>query len=245
MAVLDRKELEEMATEMTEVKNPDVYSRDKKHINKPIANIKFGHLLNINWDNILNTFKILQKFFRETVLKQDVSSDNLENKIVLRNADKSIQVGDIYSSSKINDKGAIPDGAGIPYKDPKSNEIVFTKDYTAFRKITNTVSRDDMAVIKRLDKGNASFKTRGGSRVIDLIDEAKKYKIIIIRMSADNGIYGFYLLLPNIVGGLSDLNRHGGGFINATWDGATKITVNFSGWRDGGTGGVDGVWGLM
>ncbi len=96
MAELDRKELDRMATILTEVENPDIYAKDEKHINKPISNIKFGHILNINWDNILNTFRIIQKFFKETVLNQDVATDNTANKIVKRNADKSIEVGDIY-----------------------------------------------------------------------------------------------------------------------------------------------------
>ena len=96
MAELDRKELDRMATLLTEVENPDIYAKDEKHINKPISNIKFGHILNINWDNILNTFRIIQKFFKETVLNQDVATDNTANKIVKRNADKSIEVGDIY-----------------------------------------------------------------------------------------------------------------------------------------------------
>lgn len=122
MADLDRKELDRLATNMTEVENPDVYSKDENHINKPISNIKFGHILNINWDNIVNTFKIIQSFLKQAVLNQDVTTDSVENKIVKRNADKSIEVGDIYcdeiktdipASSEFNPEIAFRDKNGV------------------------------------------------------------------------------------------------------------------------------------
>lgn len=125
MADLDRKELDRMATVLTEVKSPDVYAKDEKHINKPISNIKFGHILNVNWDNILNTFRIVQKFFKETVLNQDVSTDNIANKIVKRNADKSIEVGDIYCNSQSSNETVV-EGISIPFR--KNNLIQFSEN---------------------------------------------------------------------------------------------------------------------
>ena len=247
MAELDRKELDNIATIMTDVENPEVYSKDINHINKPIANIKFGHILNINWDNIVNTFKIVQKFFKEAILNQDVSTDNVENKIVKRNSDKSIEVGDIYCSSTITEKvETIQEGTGVPFKNPVTGEIVFTKDYEAFRKITNTISQDDMNEVKRLDKDNlGEFGINGGSRTIELIEEAKKYRVIAIRMSPKNAIADVHLLLPNLSSGVVDENRNGGGTIRATWNGETQVTVNYSQWRDGAYGNVYGVWGVI
>lgn len=247
MAELDRKELDRMATVLTEVENPDVYAKDETHINKPISNIKFGHILNINWDNILNTFRIIQKFFKETILNQDVSTENIANKIVKRNADKSIEVGDIYCSSEITGKvETIPEGAGVPFKHPLTGEIEFTKDYSAFRKITNTISQDDMNAVERLDANSSGdFGIGGGSRTIDLNEKAKKYKVLAIRMSPKNSIYNTYLLLPNLSSGSVDENRNGGGTIRATWNGETQVTVNYSQWRDGAYGHVAGVWGVI
>lgn len=245
MANLDRKELDRIATLVGEVENPDVYSKDEKYINKPISNIKFGHILNVNWDNILNTFRIIQKFFKETVLNQDVSTDNIANQIVKRNADKSIEVGDIYSSSDII-TGTMPDNSGIAFKNPVSGEIEFTKDYASFRKLTNTISQDDMNAVERLDiNGSGDFRIGGGSRTITLNEKAKKYRVLAIRMSPKNGIYDIHLLLPNLSSGCVDENRNGGGTIRATWNGETQVTINYSQWRDGASGHVAGVWGVI
>lgn len=245
MANLDRKELDRMATLVGEVENPNVYSKDEKYINKPISNIKFGHILNVNWDNILNTFRIIQKFFKETVLNQDVSTDNVANQIVKRNADKSIEVGDIYSSSDII-TGTMPDNSGIAFKNPVSGEIEFTKDYASFRKLTNTISQDDMNAVERLDiNGSGDFEIGGGSRTITLNEKAKKYRVLAIRMSPKASRYNTYILLPNLISGSADENRNGGGTIKATWNGETEVTVNYSQWRDGASGHVAGVWGVI
>lgn len=245
MANLDRKELDKMINKIVEVENPDVYSKKETDFNKPISNIKFGHILNVNWDNIVKTFNIIQKFFKETVLNQDVSTDNVANQIVKRNADKSIEVGDIYSSSNII-TGTMPDNSGIAFKNPVSGEIEFTKDYASFRKLTNTISQDDMNAVERLDiNGSGDFGIGGGSRTITLNEKAKKYRVLAIRMSPKNSRYNTYILLPNLSSGSADENRNGGGTIKATWNGETEVTVNYSQWRDGASGHVAGVWGVI
>ena len=146
MANLDRKELDRIATLVGEVENPDVYSKDEKYINKPISNIKFGHILNVNWDNILNTFRIIQKFFKETVLNQDVSTDNIANQIVKRNADKSIEVGDIYSNTQLED--IFENGSGIAFKG-KDGVLRYCKNYKEFFKIV----KPDPTFVKNRESG--------------------------------------------------------------------------------------------
>ena len=247
MGNLDRKELDRMATNLTEVENPDIYSKNEKHINKPVANIKFGHILNVNWDNILNTFRIIQKFFKETVLNQDVSSDNVANQIVKRNADKSIEIGDIYCSSNISEKvDTVPEGAGVPFKNPMTGEIVFTKDYASFRKLTNTISQDDMNAVERLDiNGSGDFTMWGGRRTITLDEKAKKYRVLIIKAGGSTMDVHFLILLPNQLVKARDHDRNGGGEIHITWNGEVEITVSHYCHRDGKTGQVAGVWGLI
>lgn len=243
MATLDRKELDRMATILTEVENSDIYSKDETHINKPISNIKFGHILNINWDNILNTFRIIQKFFKETVLNQDVSADNVANKIVKRNTDKSIEVGDIYSSSSII-TGTIPANSGIAFKNPVSGEIEFTKDYTAFRQLTNTISKDDMNNVEQLDI-DGNFDINSSSRTINLKTEARKYKILAIMVAPKAGAVFPLLLIKGVPSVIRDENRDKGGCISAKWDGGTTISLSHSWWRRTVTGQVRGVWGIL
>ncbi len=246
MANLDRKELDRIATLVGEVENPDVYSKDEKYINKPISNIKFGHILNLNWDNILNTFRIIQKFFKETVLNQDVSTDNVANQIVKRNADKSIEVGDIYSSSDII-TGIMPDNSGIAFKNPVSGEIEFTKDYASFRKLTNTISRDDMNTVERLDKNNnANFDMGGGSRTVELNEKAKKYRVLGIMAGARSVDTHLILLLPNIEMRANTGDRSGGCSFYIRWDiDNNRILISHLPYRDGGYGQIRGVWGLI
>lgn len=54
--------LENVISQMTEVYKPEIYSTDVNVINKPMADIPAGHILNINWDNIYNSFKLLTQF---------------------------------------------------------------------------------------------------------------------------------------------------------------------------------------
>lgn len=245
MADLDRKELDRMATILTEVENPDIYSKDETHINKPISNIKFGHILNINWDNILNTFRIIQKFFKETVLNQDVATDNTANKIVKRNADKSIEVGDIYCSSEISSKvTTVPQGAGIPFKHPDTGKVEFTKDYEAFRKMTNTISKDDMNAVEKLDI-DGSFDLWYASKTINLKEEAKNYKVLAVMAAPKAGAVFPVLLIRGIPSVIRDENRDKGGTFSFKWDGGTTIAVSHTYWRHEVLGQVRGVWGVL
>ena len=132
MANIDTKELEKLPTIITDVENSKDYSKDINHINKPIKNIKFGHLLNINCDNLAGAFTLIKKFLAEGIYKQDVDNKNTAAKIVCRNADKSIEVGDIYSNSELEE--IFEAGSGIAFKG-KDGVIRYCKNYENFFKI--------------------------------------------------------------------------------------------------------------
>ncbi|WP_373077293.1 hypothetical protein [Fusobacterium varium] len=245
MADLDKNELERMIDKITEVENPEVYAKEETHLNKPIKNIKFGHILNINWDNLVNTFKIIKIFFKETVLKQDVDNKNTAGKIVQRNLDKSIEVGDIYCSSTVKTEGTIPEGAGLPYKNPKNGEIEWTNNMEAVRKHTGTISLDDMNAVEKVDV-NGSFNIYGGSRSITLNEKAKKYKVLMIKAGGTDSDIHFLIMIPGQRIISRDGTRYGGGSISALWNGELQVTVNhYPGPKDGYTGRVEGVWGLI
>lgn len=245
MADLDKNELERMIDKITEVENPEVYAKEETHLNKPIKNIKFGHILNINWDNLVNTFKIMKAFFKETVLKQDVDNKNTAGKIVCRNIDKSIEVGYIYCSSTVKTEGTIPEGAGLPYKNPKNGEIEWTNNMEAVRKHTGTISLDDMNAVEKVDI-NGSFNIYGGSRSITLDEKAKKYKVLMIKAGGTESDIHFLIMIPGQRIASRDGVRYGGGAISALWNGELQVTVNhYPGPKDGYTGRVEGVWGLI
>lgn len=137
MANIDIKELENLPTAITEVENPEVYSKDINHINKPIKNIKFGHLLNINWDNLAGAFTLIRKFLAEAIYRQNVDNKNTAGKIVCRNADKSIEVGDIYCSSKTDEEPNIDNVALAFLKDGRlafSTNKDLLRDYLQLNK---------------------------------------------------------------------------------------------------------------
>lgn len=245
MANIDIKELENLPTAITEVENPEVYSKDINHINKPIKNIKFGHLLNINWDNLAGAFTLIRKFLAEAIYKKDVDNKNTAGKIVCRNADNSIEIGDIYCSSTVKTEGTIPEGAGLPYKNPISGEIEWTNNMEAVRKHTGTISLDDMNAVEKVDV-NGSFNIYGGSRSITLDEKAKKYKVLMIKAGGTGDDVHFLIMIPGQRITSRDGTRYGGGSISALWGGELQVTVNhYPGPKDGYTGRVEGVWGLI
>lgn len=69
---LDKGRLEEIATAIALMYDPEVYSKLKTEINKPMADVPAGHALNINWDNIVNSYKVIKDFLKETLYKEDM-----------------------------------------------------------------------------------------------------------------------------------------------------------------------------
>lgn len=130
---LDKGRLEEIATAIALMYDPEVYSKLKTEINKPMADVPAGHALNINWDNIVNSYKVIKDFLKETLYKEDMSMENVGSKLVQRGTSGGIKVGDIYTTTPLNN-GAIASNSGIAYKD-SDGIIKYTNNFTEFRNL--------------------------------------------------------------------------------------------------------------
>lgn len=126
---LDKGRLEEIATTIALMYDPEVYSKLKTEINKPMADVPAGHALNINWDNITNSYKIIKDFLRETLYKEDMSMENVGSKVVQRGTSGGIKVGDIYTTTALTNN--FPTGSGIAYKGI-DGVIKYCNDYSKF-----------------------------------------------------------------------------------------------------------------
>ncbi|MDU1912427.1 hypothetical protein [Fusobacterium sp.] len=239
---LNKGRLEEIATAIALMYDPEVYSKLKMEINKPMADVPAGHALNINWDNIVNSYKIIKDFLKETLYKEDMSMENIGNKLVQRGTNGGIKVGDIYTTTPSNN-GAIAVDSGIAYKD-STGIIKYTNNFTEFRKLTNTISKDEMNTVEKLDI-NGNFQMWGGTKTITLKEEAKKYKVIAAKAGGSQADVQFMLLIPNQLVKAREHDRNGGGEIHLIWDGAITIAVTHYIHRDGRTGEVAGVWGII
>ncbi|MHD0315237.1 MAG: hypothetical protein OGM09_01410 [Fusobacterium varium] len=131
---LDKGRLEEIATAIALMYDPEVYSKLKTEINKPMADIPAGHALNINWDNIVNSYKVIKDFLKETLYKEDMSMENIGSKLVQRGTNGGIKVGDIYSSTSMID--TFKSGSGIAYKTTEG-VIQYCNDYSKFFEVVN------------------------------------------------------------------------------------------------------------
>ena len=130
---LDKGRLEEIATAIALMYDPEVYSKLKTEINKPMADIPAGHALNINWDNIVNSYKVIKDFLKETLYKEDMSMENIGSKLVQRGTNGGIKGGDIYTTTPLNN-GAIASNSGIAYKD-SDGMVKYTNNYESFRNL--------------------------------------------------------------------------------------------------------------
>lgn len=130
---LDKGRLEEIATAIALMYDPEVYSKLKTEINKPMADVPAGHALNINWDNIVNSYKVIKDFLKETVYKEDMSMENVGSKLVQRGTSGGIKVGDVYCGNVITSTAAtnnfVPQ---IAYKD-NNGYIQFCNDKGKFQ----------------------------------------------------------------------------------------------------------------
>ena len=239
---LDKSRLDEIATVIALMYDPEVYSKLKTEINKPMADVPAGHALNINWDNIANSYKIIKEFLKETLYKEDMSMENVGNKLVQRGEKGGIKVGDIYTTTTFN-SGSIPENCGIAYKD-SDGMIKYTNNFEEFRKLTNTISKDEMSVVEKIDT-NGTFDMWGGTRTITLNEKANKYKVLMIKAGGSTMDVHFLMLIPNQWIKTREHDRNGGGEMHILWDGNTTIRVNHYTHRDGRTGRCEGVWGVL
>lgn len=240
---LNKGRLEEIATTIALMYDPEVYSKLKTEINKPMADVPAGHALNINWDNIINSYKIIKDFLKETLYKEDMSMENVGSKVVQRGANGGIKVGDIYTTTPSNN-GTIAANSGIAYKD-SDGMIKYTNNFAEFRKLTNTISKDDMNTVEKLDI-NGNFNIYGGTRTITLNEKTKKYKALMIKAGGTEDDIHFLIIIPGQRVNSRDGTRYGGGSISVLWNGDLQVTVSHHpGPKDGYTGKVEGVWGLI
>ena len=145
MAV-NKARLDEIATAIALMYDPEIYSKLKTQINKPMADIPVGHALNINWDNIANSYKIIKEFLQETLYKEDMSMENVESKVVQRGASGGIKVGDIYTSTALT--SVFPAGSGIAYKGA-DGLLQYCNNYSKFFEI----ARPNPTFIKNRNSG--------------------------------------------------------------------------------------------
>lgn len=143
---LDKGRLEEIATAIALMYDPEVYSKLKTEINKPMADVPAGHALNINWDNIVNSYKVIKDFLKETLYKEDMSMENVGSKLVQRGTSGGIKVGDIYTTTLLNSN--FPSGSGIAYK-ATDGKIQYCNDYSKFLEVV----RPDPIFVKNRTSG--------------------------------------------------------------------------------------------
>lgn len=143
---LNKARLEEIATAIALMYDPEIYSKLKTEINKPMADIPVGHALNINWDNITNSYKIIKDFLKETLYKEDMSMENVGSKVVQRGASGGIKVGDIYTTTALTN--TFPAGSGIAYKGA-DGVIKYCSNYDKFFE----VARPNPTFIKNRTSG--------------------------------------------------------------------------------------------
>ncbi|MGL5582067.1 MAG: hypothetical protein ACRDCE_14085 [Cetobacterium sp.] len=98
--------------------------------------------------------------------------------------------------------------------------------------------------IVKIDK-DGTFNIGGGSRTINLTEEAKKYKVLMIKAGGQTNDVLLLNLIPNQWVKTKCGDRGGAGTMHILWDGATTIRVNHYIDRDYREGRCEGVWGLI
>lgn len=235
-----KSDIDKIATTIALMYDVNIYEKTLPYLNKPMANIAAGHALNINWDNITEKFNIIKNLLTYAIYQEDISTENIENKIVKRGSDKKIKVENIILPAPINENFE----NNIAFK-TSSGELGFTNNSEKIRKMLNVPTFDEaIKEIRKLDT-NGTFEMWGGSRTITLSEEAKKYKVLIIKAGGSTSDVHFLILIANQWIKTREHDRNGGGEMHILWDGTTSIRVNHHIHRDGRAGRCEGVWGLL
>ncbi|MGL5230968.1 MAG: hypothetical protein ACRC8F_09135 [Cetobacterium sp.] len=235
-----KNDIDKIATTIALMYDVNVYEKTLPYLNKPMANIAAGHALNINWDNITEKFNIIKNLLSYAVYLEDVTSENIANKIVQRGADKKIKVENIILPTAINEKFE----KNFGYK-TSTGELAFTNNSAEIRKMLDVPTFEEAVKPNAKVDTNGSFNIGGGSKTITLSDEAKKYKVLIIKAGGTTLDVHNLLLLPNQWIKTREHDRNGGGEMHILWDGETSIKVNHYVHRDYREGRCEGVWGLI
>ena len=233
-------DIDKIATTIALMYDVNVYEKTLPYINKPMANIAAGHALNINWDNIAEKFNIIKNLLSYSIYQEDVSTENITNKIVKRDENKKIKVENIFLATSIDTNF----NNNLAYK-TASGEFGFTNDSAKIRKFLNVPTIEEAAKPTSRVDTNGVFDIRGGSRTITLTEEARKYKALIIKAGGSGMDVHYLTLIPGELVKSRDHDRNGGGEIHVRWDGEVTITVWHYTHRDGLTGRCEGVRGLL
>lgn len=235
-----RTDIDKIATTIALMYDVNIYEKTLPYINKPMANIAAGHALNINWDNISEKFNIIKKLLSYAIYQEDISTENIENKIVKRGTDKKIKVENIILPTPINENFE----NNIAFK-TSNGELGFTNNSEKIRKMLDVPTFNEaIKDILKIDT-NGTFEMWGGSRTITLSKEVEKYKLLMIKAGGSTSDVHFLMLIPNQWIKTREHDRNGGGEMHILWDGSTSIRVNHYPHRDGRTGRCEGVWGVL
>lgn len=235
-----RTDIDKIATTIALMYDVNIYEKTLPYINKPMANIAAGHALNINWDNISEKFNIIKNLLSYAIYQEDISTENIENKIVKRDTDKKIKVENIILPTPVNKNFE----NNIAFK-TSSGELGFTNNSEKIRKMLDVPTFNEaIKDILKIDT-NGTFEMWGGSRTITLSKEVEKYKLLMIKAGGSTSDVHFLMLIPNQWVKTREHDRNGGGEMHILWDGSTNIRVNHYVHRDGRTGRCEGVWGVL
>ena len=240
---MDMNNLNFLATRIQEVFDPSVYEKNRGYINKPMEDITFGHLLNINWENITDSFNVLKNYALQAVYVDIVSQANTPNTLVMRGSAGGIQVGDIFTDTAIGNVG-LTNGIGIAYKGA-DNKINYTTNYDSIRSLIGAKKAGESDV-NLLWSGNISL--RDSSTIVTLPDDARKYSVLVGYV-APNRWEGrppiSVLLMPNLDAGGSAENRNGGASAHFLWDGGVSVSLRSHSWRDPADSLFSRIYGLL
>ncbi|MGL5718585.1 MAG: hypothetical protein ACRCX2_36610, partial [Paraclostridium sp.] len=98
--------------------------------------------------------------------------------------------------------------------------------------------------IVKIDK-DGTFNIGGGSRTINLTEDVKNYKMLMIKAGGQTNDVLFLNLIAGQWVKSKCGDRGGSGTIHVLWDGGTTIRVNHYLDRDYREGRCEGVWGIM
>lgn len=235
-----KNDIERITTTIALMYDVNVYEKTLPYLNKPMANIAAGHALNINWDNIAEKFNIIKNLLSYSVYLEDVTTENIANKIVKRDINGKIKVENIILPTPIDSNF----NNNLAYK-TSLGEVAFTNDSAKIRKFLNVPTIEEATKPTTRIDTNGIFDIRGGSRTITLTEEARKYKALIIKAGGSPMDVHYLTLIPGELVKSRDHDRNGGGEIHVRWDGGVSITVWHFTHRDGLTGRCEGVRGLL
>lgn len=238
---MDMNNLNFLATRIQEVFDPAIYEKNRGYINKPMEDITFGHLLNINWENITDSFNVLKNYMLQAVYVDIVSNENKPNTLVMRGASSGIQVGDIFTNTAIGNT-ALTNGIGIAYKS-SDGKINYTTNYDSIRSLIGAKKAGE-SNLQLLWSGPITLRDK--STILTLPTVTKDYSMLLGYVDPYDGKSPHsVMIVADQISGTSEIGRHGGGEATFLWDGGVSITLRSKGHRDGGQSTFYKIYGVL